>query len=132
MCVNELKYAIDDALDIMAQEGRTHFSPLYVCQRSGVSDIKTATEYMFSLIGYKLKVYFEVECPEGDSDFAVTDPSLIGKEIRICSICGTSYTPSADRIWIAFDFLPEYVASIKKKQEAPFRLDLNSRSMLAV
>jgi len=131
--VNELKYAIDDALEIMAIEGRTHFSPLYVCQRSGVSDIKIATEHLFSLVGYRLKVYFEVECPEGDSDFAVTNPSSITKETRTCSICGTTYIPSADRIWIAFDFLPEYVAaSVKKKQEATLRLDLNPRSMLAV
>lgn len=130
--MNEQKYAIDDALEIMAGEGRMHFSPLYVCERSGVSDIKTVTEHMFSLVDYQLKVYFEVECPEGDSDFAVTDPSSLNKELRVCSICGTSYIPSADRIWIAFDFLPEYVANVKKKQKAPFSPSLYQSSMLAV
>lgn len=109
------KFLIDNILDDMAVEERKHFSPHYVCNRAGETNLKEVTEHLLYLVGYKLKVYFEVECPEGDSDFAVSHPSQIEKKVRTCSICGVEYIPDENRIWVAFDFLPEYVDVVKKK-----------------
>jgi hypothetical protein len=110
-------YTIDEVLEDMAFEGRTHFSPHYVAARAGLHDLKAVTEYLFSLVGTKLIVYFEVECPDGDSDYAVKSPSDIIFEPRNCSICNITYTPSPDRVWIAFDFVSQYIDYVKKKRE---------------
>lgn len=110
-----LRFYIDEVLARMASEGRTHFSPHYVCTYIGVADLKSVTEYLLSLVGSKLKVYYEVECPDGDSDFIITSPKELSGQSRKCSYCGIEYTPSPDRIWIAFDFTDDYLEFIKKK-----------------
>lgn len=109
-------FAIDDTLEEMAIEGVTHFSPNYVCQRSGINDTKSMTEYLLQQVDTKLKVYFEVECPDGDSDFVVSSPSDIIIEPRTCSVCFEEYTPNPEDIWIAFDFTENYLDHVKKKE----------------
>lgn len=108
-------YIIDDILEEMAIEERVHFSPHYVCTRAGIDDLKSVTEYLLKLVGQKLIVNFEVECPEGDSDFAVKTPQELRNEERACHICGKEYVPNPDRVWIIFDFIPEYKEYVKKK-----------------
>jgi len=112
-------YIIDDILEEMAVENKKHFSPHYVCSRAGTSDLKSVTKYLLDLVGKKLNVYFEVECPEGDSDYAVNSPEEIENDFRFCSICQTEYIPSPDKIWIGFDFIPEYIDYVKKKVQKP-------------
>jgi len=108
-------FLIDDVLEEMAVEGKKHFSPHYVCTRTGIADLKFVTEHLLTLLGKKLRVYFEVECPDGDSDYAVDSPSDIVKEERKCHICDVTYIPNPEKVWIAFDFLPPYVEHVKKK-----------------
>ncbi|HHY1425945.1 TPA: hypothetical protein ACV1G0_000792 [Bacillus cereus] len=110
-------FVVDDTLEEMAFEERQHFSPLYVCNRANISDLKMVTEHMAKQIGYKLKMYYEIECPEGDSDFAVDSLSDLDIEERVCEFCGTAYIPDLDRVWVVFDFLPEYIEYIKKKEK---------------
>jgi hypothetical protein len=110
-------YIIDDILEEMALENKSHFSPHYVCNRSKINDLKAVTEYLLQLVGNKLNVYFEVECPEGDSDFAVESPLDLSKEVRKCHICGNEYTPDLEKIWISFDFKPQYKEYVKKKRK---------------
>ena len=110
-----LEFQLDDALEIMALQEKRHFSPHYVCTVTGIADLKAVTEYMLSVVNKKLRVYYEVECPEGDSDFAVKSPLDIKYELRKCHICGTPYTPDPNKIWIAFDFLPQYIEHVKKR-----------------
>lgn len=109
-------FEIDDVLEEMALEGRRHFAPHYVCQRLGISEIKGVTNYLLSLVGSKLIPSFEVECPNGDIDFAVNDPRLISKETRICHICREEYEPDPKRTWLAFDFTERYLLHVKKKK----------------
>lgn len=108
-------FLIDDVLEEMALEGKKHFSPHYVCARTGIADLKFVTEHMLSQVGKKLRVYFEIECPEGDSDYAVDSPLDIVEEERQCHVCGIRYIPNTDKVWVAFDFLPPYVEHVKKK-----------------
>lgn len=111
------QYIIDDVLEEMAIEDKTHFSPRLICQKSNINDLKFVTEYLLSLVKSKsrIKVNYEVECPNGDSDFAIKDPNELELELRECHICTIPYRPSLDRIWISFDFLPEYKEHVKKK-----------------
>ncbi|GGF72709.1 hypothetical protein GCM10010912_17390 [Paenibacillus albidus] len=111
----EHEFLLDDTLEIMAQNNKKHFSPHFVCAQSGIADIKAVTEYLYSQVGRKLKVYYEVECPDGDSDFAVVSPDLVSDDWKVCSICGIDYIPDPDRVWVAFDFLPPYIDHVKKK-----------------
>ncbi|GED14802.1 hypothetical protein [Aneurinibacillus migulanus] len=112
----DLYFLIEDILEQMAVEGRSHFAPHYVCARLGVTDLKSVTEYMLDLVGKKLTVYYEVECPNGDSDYDVDSLSEITEEIRTCSICDIKYIPSLDKVWIVFNFLPGYLKHVKKKK----------------
>ena len=109
-------FIIDEILEEMAFERKRHFSPHYVSNRAGINDLKAVTEYLLKEVGTKLNVYFEVECPEGDSDFAVKSPLDLPNEIRSCHICQTEYTPDPSRVWIAFDFTPQYDEYVKKKK----------------
>lgn len=118
-------FLIDDVLEEMALEGRKHFSPHYVCTRTGIADLKFVTEHMLTQVGKKLRVYFEVECPEGDSDYAVDSPMDVVKEERQCSICGIRYEPNPEKVWVAFDFLPLFLEHVKKKLRGQPNLRLN-------
>lgn len=109
-------FIIDDLLEIMAIEGRRRFSPNYVCERLNIDDIMAVADYLISLTGQKLVPQFEVECPNGDSDFSVSDPRLITSDNRCCSICGEEYMPDPDRVWLVFDFTDKFVDHIKKKK----------------
>ncbi|SMQ60990.1 hypothetical protein SAMN05444673_0450 [Bacillus sp. OV166] len=109
-------FILDDILEEMAYENKSHFSPHYICNRACINDLKSVSEYLLKLVGAKLNVYYEVECPEGDSDFSVESPLVLPTEPRNCHICNTEYTPDIDRVWIAFDFLPEYRDYVKKKR----------------
>lgn len=109
-------FAIEDILEEMARENITHFSPHYVCHRANIADLKGVTEYLLDEVRRgKLKVFLEVECPEGDSDFAVSSIDELTTEPRHCHICGTEYIPDKDKIWIAFDFTTEFKEFLKKK-----------------
>lgn len=108
-------YIIDDVLEEMALENKTHFSPRYICHRSGILDLKIVTEYLERFIGSKLIINFEVECPEGDSDFAVMSPEQVETEPRRCHICNTEYVPDQNKIWVSFDFTPDFIEHVKKK-----------------
>jgi hypothetical protein len=112
----DLYFLIEDVLEQMATEGRSHFAPHYVCARLGVTDLKAVTEQMLDLVGKKLTVYYEVECPDGDSDYDVDSLSDIVEEPRKCSVCGIEYVPSLEKVWIVFNFLPQYLNHLKKKK----------------
>lgn len=109
-------YTIEDILEEMVIENKRNFSPHYICNRSGIKDIKLVTECLFDLVGKKLSVFYEVECPEGDSDFEIKSLSDLPQEIKICHICGVEYKPNIERIWVGFNFLPEYIFHVKKKK----------------
>lgn len=76
----ENQYILEDALEQMAEQGKRHFSPHYVCAWSGIADIKIVSEYLLSEVGRKLVVYYEVECPEGHSDFIIKSYSEFNQE----------------------------------------------------
>lgn len=110
-------FVIDDILEEMVLENRSHFSPHFICSRANIDDLKSVTDHLFNQVGSKLKVYFEVECPEGDSDFSVRSPQELNPELEVaCHICGTKYLPDPDRVWISFDFTPNYIEYVKKKK----------------
>lgn len=115
----ELEAQLNHVLEAMAIQGKRHFSPHFVCAASGVADIKSVTEFLIQESqkerARKLNMYFEVECPEGDSDFAVKSPTEIRYGLTRCHICGTDYVPDPNRVWIAFDFTEEYKEFVKKK-----------------
>jgi len=108
-------FSIDDILEEMALEGKTHFAPHYINTRGGFNDLEGVTKYLLKEVGTKLEINFEIECPEGDSDFAIDTLDEIPSEERECSICGILYTPSSDNVWVSFDFTSEYRNHIKKK-----------------
>lgn len=112
-------FIIDDELEKMAIEGCQHFAPHYICQRLGINEISAVADYLLSLTNSKLIPYFEVECPNGDSDFIVENPNYIPSEPRECSICGIEYEPDPENIWLAFDFTPQYLDHIKKNYSRP-------------
>lgn len=117
-------FIIDDILEEMAMENIQHFSPHYVCNRANNNNLKEVTDYLLELVGKKLKVYFEVECPDGDSDYAVDSPADIEFKPRKCSICDIEYIPDPERIWVAFDFSPNYLEHVKKKENYKQQLEL--------
>lgn len=110
-------YEIVEILENMAIEGRRNFSPLYVCKRLGTENIKEVTAFLFSECCRDiLKPNFEVQCPQGDSDFIVHDLNLVPiNTVKICHICGSEYIPNLKDIWVTFDFTDDYIKHIKKK-----------------
>lgn len=110
-------FILDDILEEMAREKKVHFSPHYLCTRSGIHDLKGVTEYLLKLVNQKLIVNFEVECPDGDSDYALNTLGEMDSVPKECHICGRSYTPDPERVWIIFDFTDEYKSYVKKKNQ---------------
>lgn len=110
-------FEVDDLLEQMVLEGRQHFAPHYICQRLGMDDIDGVADYLLSLKNVKLIPYYEVECPEGDSDYILEDPTRLDFEPRICHICGIEYVPDPDKIWLAFDFTKAFIDHVKKKKQ---------------
>lgn len=110
-------YEIFDILESMAAEGRRHFSPLYVCKRLGTENVKEVIRFLFSdFCKDILRPNFEVQCPEGDSDFVVHDlNSIPTNTVKICRVCGVEYIPDLKNIWVTFDFTDDYIKNIKKK-----------------
>lgn len=108
-------YELDDVLLEMASEDRKHFSPHYVCKRSGINDFKAVSQYLVDLVNKKLKITFEVECPEGDGDFNVPNLNELDGEIKTCHLCQREYIPDPERIWIYFDFKEDFIEYAKKK-----------------
>jgi len=118
----QLEDILSGLLEKMALEGKRHFSPHYVCTLSGIADIVLVSEYLFQQVSRKrLKVFFEVECPEGDSDFAIKSPDEIPRTKRKCHICGTEYVPNPEKIWVAFSFEQAYLDYLKKKTIKEFK-----------
>lgn len=111
-----LRWAIDEELRLMAFEGAERFSPIEVCNRLGSAEYEAVTEYLLKLDNDKLIAKWEVECPEGHSDFTVRHPDDISPEPHYCRLCEDEepYIPDPDRVWLVFDFNPEYVAALKK------------------
>lgn len=112
-----LDWQIDDLLERWAVEGKRRFSPTSVCRELGTDDFQAVTAHMLGQTNRKLIVRYEVECPYGHSDFSVTDPTKIPMEPRRCRLCEADYeyTPDPNRIWVVFDFTPEFVEFAKKK-----------------
>lgn len=110
-------FIIDDLLERMAAEGRNHFAPHYICQRLNMPDTEVSdiADYLLSLSGKKVIPLFQVECPEGDSDFVIENPLLLDESPRICRFCGIEYIPDPGRIWLRFNFTPEFINHVKKK-----------------
>ena len=122
-------YTIEDTLEEMALEHKRNFAPQYVSQRSGCNDLTIVTRCLLDLVGKKLSVYYEIECPYGDSDFAINSLANLPLETRSCHICGQEYTPNLDRVWIGFNFLPEYISHVKKKRSCIKEPFLDSKSL---
>lgn len=116
-------FIIDEILENMVREDKRYFSPHYIISAAATQGVdlslKQVTEYLLSLVPTKIKVHYDVECPNGDSDFAIDSPHQIKDEFRTCHICHTEYIPSLDRVWVYFDFTPEYRDYIKKKRVIP-------------
>lgn len=110
-------WAIDDLLRQMALEGRRRFSPRYICGRLKINNDEEVANYLLGLAESKVIPMFEVECPNGDSDFFVDHPNKILYEPRYCSICGIEYIPDPDQIWLVFNFTNKYVEYEKKNVE---------------
>lgn len=109
-------YEVMDLLQKMALEGRRYFSPHYICERLGIDDAKEVASFLLSATCKDIVIpRFEVECPEGDSDFSTTDISLISNDPRTCRYCGTEYIPDPKHIWLTFNFTDQYKQDIKKK-----------------
>lgn len=110
-------YEIDDLLEQMAMENKTHFAPHFICQKLGNIEINEIADCLLSFVPKILFPLWEVECPLGDSDFVVSNPKLLPNDLQTCHHCGLEYYPDPERVWLAFNFNPEYVSHIKKKQE---------------
>lgn len=112
-------FQLEAFLEQMAFEEKRHFSPHYFCAVTGIADLKFATEYLLfeakKPFNRKLNVFYEVECPEGDSDFTIDSPDHVPNDLRVCQYCGTAYFPDPRKIWIAFDFTKDYTDFVKKK-----------------
>ncbi|KAA8673374.1 hypothetical protein [Clostridium sp. HV4-5-A1G] len=109
-------YEIYGLLENMAIENRRNFSPLYVCKRLKTRDIKEVTYSLINDFKDILKINYEVECPNGDSDFIVDDISQIKDEMRICHHCGEKYIPDPKNIWLTFNFKDDFKDYVKKKK----------------
>jgi hypothetical protein len=111
----DIKQAIDEELAKMAIEGHQHFAPHYVCQRIGIKDkdAPRVMEYLLSLVGSKLISYFEAECPYGHSN-SIKSPS---DELQECRVCGREYELDHESIWLAFDFMPQYLEKVEKQEK---------------
>ncbi|WP_152523964.1 hypothetical protein [Sporomusa ovata] len=109
-------YEVDYVLDTMAIQGIKHFHPLYVSRHlSGNINLKKLIEYLLSQVGQKLRVYYELQCPNGHTDYSVSSLDDIELKLRDCSYCGEEYQPDPKEIWISFDFLSDYLDYVKKK-----------------
>lgn len=108
-------YYIIKLLEIMAVEGKRNFSPLYICEQLNIKDEKEVAILLFSLTDI-VKPNYEVECPEGDTDFAVDNLDSITSEPRICHLCGAEYVPDPKRIWVSFNFVDSFKDEVKKKK----------------
>ena len=124
MAINE--YEIDELLRSMAVEEKIHFAPHYICQRIGLDDIKEVTNYLLLKVPKTLLVTWEVECPQGHSHYKVSHPTEIDSmELQECSYCGIPYYPDKSRVWLIFNFNPDYSKSVKKNRI--YNTDANNR-----
>lgn len=109
-------YQIVKILETLALENKRYFTPLYIANRFSIDDIEELTKILLSPLCKGIVVpNFEIECPEGDTDFIVHDPLSIPDESRVCHLCGVEYVPNPKRIWISFNFSDEFVNDLKKK-----------------
>lgn len=128
---------ITELLEQMAIEGRRYFTPLYLSKRLNkkISE-KDLTKLLLSPFCQDILISnFEVECPEGDTDFIEHDISLIPTEMRVCHLCGIDYIPDPKRIWVSFDFRDDYLQKIKKKNlqpESPLNQDIKKCELITV
>ncbi|WP_201317825.1 hypothetical protein [Paenibacillus sp. EPM92] len=115
----ELEGILEKSLEEMAVQDKKFFSPHFVCTYTGIADLKAVSEYLFTEAAKtkrkKIYVYYEVECPEGDSDFSVDTPEKLPIIERRCHICGIDYIPNPERIWVGFNFTSEYLQFVKKR-----------------
>lgn len=118
----EIEDILEETLKDMAIHDKKFFSPHYVCAYSGIADLKLVSEYLLNeaakIKRKKIYVYYEVECPEGDSDFSVANPIELPTSECICHQCGVSYTPDPQKVWVGFNFTPKYIEYVKKKEKA--------------
>lgn len=109
-------YQIIKILETLAIEEKRNFTPHYIANRFNIDDVEELTKILLSPL-YKGIVIpnFEIECPEGDTDFIVHDPLSIPDEPRVCHLCGVEYVSNPKRIWISFNFTDEFTNNLKKK-----------------
>jgi hypothetical protein len=109
---------LNNFLTIIIKNNIHRFSPSYFSKEEGIT-IDNAQNMLMkaSQIG-AVQIYFEVECPEGDSDFYVTAINEIdwANELQ-CRVCDNAYTPSPDHIWVTFGIQSN--SSCPKVQKPP-------------
>ena len=94
---------LDECLNDLYQRKIYRFSPRIISETTG---LKKEVLQKILLRASQLKVLvtsYEIECPEGDSDFSVSSIHKIpwGVELQ-CRVCDTIYTPSISNIWLTF------------------------------
>lgn len=99
----ELIERLDVYLEQAARREIWRFSPGFAAKEIG-ADLRIVQELLLRAAQIKaIQVYFEIECPEGDSDFYVAKLGEIDWNTeRQCRVCDTIYTPSPDHIWLVF------------------------------
>lgn len=119
---------IYEVLEQMAIEGRKFFTPLYISKKLSFNIAeKDLTEILLKYFHEVLITNFEVECPDGHSDFIVHDLDLVSTELVNCRICGMEYIPDPSRIWISFDFKPDFIELVKKKARSSGNNHVNQK-----
>ncbi len=97
---------LDEYLNSIAEEGTKRFSPNHMAERTGL-DIQISQTILLrtAQIG-TIQTYYEIECPEGDSDFFVTRIEDVDWNTEcVCRVCGTEYIPNPSNIWVTFSIL---------------------------
>lgn len=124
-------FEVDDLLEKMVLEDRSHFAPHYICKRLGYEpkEIDEVLRYLISLVPSKLSIIYEIMCPVGHSDYKVRSLEEINFDERECGYCGVEYVPDLNSIWIAFNFNSEYANFIKKKSQKRYLKNPSNQPM---
>ena len=87
----------------VGEKGITRFSPRYVADYIGLNQEDTNKILLRAVQVGIIHIYYEIECPQGDSDFYVTELKDVDWDVEHnCRVCGTTYTPSPNHVWVTF------------------------------
>lgn len=105
----EISERLDGALHYLSDEGAKRFTPKLVSEKIDISLEETRTLLLRASQLGVLEPFFEIECPEGDSDFFVKSLEEInwGKEVQ-CRVCDSIYIPSSEHVWLTFSLKGEF------------------------